>query len=133
MVLPYVTVCGTPVRLVLTPLDPATSVAPATTFGLDKFVELHVTVTGHVEAFAGMSQVVTLIVPPTRFALHDAFVPPFEPLQLQLYVPSLPVESVHEGLPTLQRFVAGVDENEPPFEVPHTPFTGAAHAAELFP
>ncbi len=50
-----------------------------------------------------------------------AVVPPFDPVQLHVHGP-VPLTAV--AVPALQRFVVGAEVNVPPFEVPHTPFTG---------
>ncbi len=50
-----------------------------------------------------------------RYAKQEAFDPPPEPLQVQLYWPSLPRVSVQEGDPAEQRVPEGWEEYVPPW------------------
>ena len=56
-------------------------------------------------------------------APHDAFVPPFAPLQDQLQGPT-PV--MGDAEPLAQRFIVGATVKIPLFELPQLPFTGVA-------
>ncbi len=59
-------------------------------------------------------------------AEHDAFVPPFTPLQFQLHGPEPPTAV---AVPAEQRFEEGAEVTPTPFADPHTPFcmSGAEH------
>ncbi len=55
------------------------------------------------------------------FAEQLAVVPPLDPVQLHVQGP-VPLTVV--GVPELQRLVVGAEVKVPPFDAPHTPFTG---------
>ena len=55
------------------------------------------------------------------YAMHDAVLPPFKPLQLHVHGP---LPATVEAPPEEQRFVVGAEETAVPFVLPHAPLTG---------
>ena len=56
---------------------------------------------------------------------HDTVLPPLLPAQVHAHGP-LPLTA--EAAPVLHRFAVGAVLTDPPFALPHTPFTGVAEA-----
>jgi hypothetical protein len=101
------------------PVHPPLAVQPVL------FVDDHVSVVDWPEVIAdcdaesvtvGRGVVVVLV------AEHDAVVPPFNPPQLQVYVPVFVVTD--DAVPSVQRFVVGAVETVLPLAVPQEPFVG---------
>jgi hypothetical protein len=61
-------------------------------------------------------------------AVHDAVVPPFDPVHVQFHGP---VPSTVVAVPVEQRPVVGVEVNVAPLDPPHTPVTGCGAVASV--